>query len=182
PRMAQPRTRSRNPPAPPAAPATLPRRTHHHLSAEHVVCSIAWPKKQYSNEETQKMQKSLVGAPGFEPGTSRTPSVRATRLRYAPTNSILPRSAFFEKRQERPQRIAHIQQQLAVQQLVRAMPRSDRRALFRAAALPQMPPRAGDRKSLVVQQPLDLQDQLHIFFAIEPPPVRPLLRLQHGKL
>ncbi len=27
----------------------------------------------------------MVGAPGFEPGTSRTPSVRATRLRYAPT-------------------------------------------------------------------------------------------------
>src|SRR5262249_50275428 len=28
----------------------------------------------------------MVGAPGFEPGTSRTPSVRATRLRYAPTS------------------------------------------------------------------------------------------------
>ena len=28
----------------------------------------------------------MVGAPGFEPGTSRTPSVRATRLRYAPTD------------------------------------------------------------------------------------------------
>src|SRR5208337_3092782 len=29
--------------------------------------------------------EEMVGAPGFEPGTSRTPSVRATRLRYAPT-------------------------------------------------------------------------------------------------
>ncbi len=26
----------------------------------------------------------MVGATGFEPVTSRTPSVRATRLRYAP--------------------------------------------------------------------------------------------------
>src|SRR5208282_3004383 len=30
-------------------------------------------------------RRKMVGAPGFEPGTSRTPSVRATRLRYAPT-------------------------------------------------------------------------------------------------
>ena len=28
--------------------------------------------------------KSLVGLPGFEPGTSCTPSKRATRLRYNP--------------------------------------------------------------------------------------------------
>src|SRR5208283_5044787 len=32
-----------------------------------------------------ELKEELVGAPGFEPGTSRTPSVRATRLRYAPT-------------------------------------------------------------------------------------------------
>ena len=30
-------------------------------------------------------QKSMVGATGFEPVTTRTPSVCATRLRYAPT-------------------------------------------------------------------------------------------------
>src|SRR5512147_1269280 len=29
----------------------------------------------------------MVGAAGFEPATSRTPSVRATRLRHAPTNT-----------------------------------------------------------------------------------------------
>jgi hypothetical protein len=45
----------------------------------------------------------MVGAPGFEPGTSRTPSVRATRLRYAPTSQFYRESRFFEKRQERPQ-------------------------------------------------------------------------------
>ena len=28
----------------------------------------------------------MVGAAGFEPATSRTPSVRATRLRHAPTD------------------------------------------------------------------------------------------------
>src|SRR5216684_6322504 len=36
-----------------------------------------------------RFQKKMVGAPGFEPGTSRTPSVRATRLRYAPTGTLI---------------------------------------------------------------------------------------------
>jgi hypothetical protein len=35
----------------------------------------------------------MVGAPGFEPGTSRTPSVRATRLRYAPTRKEAAQTA-----------------------------------------------------------------------------------------
>ena len=34
----------------------------------------------------RKLEKTeMVGAAGFEPATSRTPSVRATRLRHAPT-------------------------------------------------------------------------------------------------
>ena len=33
----------------------------------------------------------MVGATGFEPATSRTPSVCATRLRYAPTGQELAR-------------------------------------------------------------------------------------------
>ena len=31
----------------------------------------------------------MVGTTGFEPATSRTPSVRATRLRYVPTGRKL---------------------------------------------------------------------------------------------
>jgi hypothetical protein len=67
----------------------------------------------------------MVGAPGFEPGTSRTPSVRATRLRYAPTE-LAPRglrlqvtditvSLGFEQRQETAEGIAQVEQHLAVQ-------------------------------------------------------------------
>src|SRR5215471_20793681 len=108
----------------------------------------------------------MVGAPGFEPGTSRTPSVRATRLRYAPTNSILPRSPPFEKRQERPQRIPHIQQQFPAQQLLRPISRSDATALIRPAAFAQMTPRPRNRESLVVQQSLNLQNQVHIFLRV----------------
>jgi hypothetical protein len=32
----------------------------------------------------------LIGAPGFEPGTSPTRTVRATRLRHAPRGAIIP--------------------------------------------------------------------------------------------
>jgi hypothetical protein len=32
-----------------------------------------------------KIWRDMVGTTGFEPATSRTPSVRATRLRYVPT-------------------------------------------------------------------------------------------------
>src|SRR5579885_3513888 len=42
----------------------------------------------------------MVGAPGFEPGTSRTPSVRATRLRYAPTKLDPAESRDREERRE----------------------------------------------------------------------------------
>jgi hypothetical protein len=33
----------------------------------------------------QRLEEDMVGTTGFEPATSRTPSVRATRLRYVPT-------------------------------------------------------------------------------------------------
>src|SRR6266853_1108486 len=126
--------------------------------------------------------KILVGAPGFEPGTSRTPSVRATRLRYAPTY-LARLSPPFEEGQESAQRIAHIQQHFSIQKLCRAVSRSDGRSGFRIsakrAAFAQMPPRPGNRKSLIVKQALDLPNQLHIFFAIKSPSIRAFLRLQH---
>ena len=34
-------------------------------------------------------KEKMVGATGFEPVTTRTPSVCATRLRYAPTGDLL---------------------------------------------------------------------------------------------
>src|SRR5690349_13776799 len=56
----------------------------------------------------------MVGTTGFEPATSRTPSVRATRLRYVPTAAKISVSLVFEKRQESAQRIAQVKQGLAV--------------------------------------------------------------------
>ena len=40
------------------------------------------------NMKSAGLKKEMVGAAGFEPATSRTPSVRATRLRHAPTIEI----------------------------------------------------------------------------------------------
>src|SRR5256885_10047284 len=107
----------------------------------------------------------MVGAPGFEPGTSRTPSVRATRLRYAPTDLILTLSPLFQKRQERPQRIAQIQKHFAIQQrrhtfrvtaVVRSASAAPAGGAFpvRATWVSQVPARSGNRESLVVKQPL----------------------------
>ena len=46
-------------------------------------------------------EEKMVGTTGFEPATSRTPSVRATRLRYVPTvcNQVSV-SLAFEKGQD----------------------------------------------------------------------------------
>src|SRR5438876_10799733 len=133
----------------------------------------------------------MVGAPGFEPGTSRTPSVRATRLRYAPTDTKAARnvqkgcdatlsrlSLAFEQGQESAQRIAQIQKHFSVQQLRRAMPRRNHHSplVFSRTAIAQVPPRARNRKSLVIQQPLDLQHHVHIFLPVQAVPARALDR------
>src|SRR5258707_15891747 len=113
----------------------------------------------------------MVGAPGFEPGTSRTPSVRATRLRYAPTDTKAARnvqkgcdatrsrlSPAFEQGQESAQRIAQIQKHFSIQQLRRAMPWRNHcsHLVISPASIAQVPPRASNRTSFVIQQPLDL--------------------------
>jgi hypothetical protein len=58
----------------------------------------------------------MVGTTGFEPATSRTPSVRATRLRHVPTafegKSRL--SFAFEQGQDRDHLFAQIQQEFAL--------------------------------------------------------------------
>src|ERR1700674_1607847 len=79
--------------------------------------------------------EEMVGTARFELATSRTPSVRATRLRYVPTGKLTATgqgnqkaesgegistskvSPPFEQRQESPERIAQIQQHLAAQKL-----------------------------------------------------------------
>ena len=47
----------------------------------------------------RKTALEIIGAPGFEPGTSPTRTVRATRLRHAPRAAIIS-----ERRRERPSR------------------------------------------------------------------------------
>ena len=42
-------------------------------------------KVSISGRKYERLVWRMVGTTGFEPATSRTPSVRATRLRYVPT-------------------------------------------------------------------------------------------------
>jgi hypothetical protein len=54
----------------------------------------------------------MVGTTGFEPAASRTPSVRATRLRHVPTGEGIATSLSlaFEKGQDREQFLVKIEQ------------------------------------------------------------------------
>src|SRR2546427_10106350 len=108
----------------------------------------------------------MVGTTGFEPATSRTPSVRATRLRYVPTGTLTTMrqeiertesqqqtatsrlSPAFEQRQESAQRIAQVKQHSAAQKLRRALRSVARPCVFRLGVsfmLAQKPARARDR-------------------------------------
>src|SRR5437016_7500753 len=144
----------------------------------------------------------MVGTTGFEPATSRTPSVRATRLRYVPTDKLTATgrksegrigegistskvSPPFEQRQESAQRIAQIQQHFAAQQLRRALSCVVRARVLRlpiSFMLAQKAARARDRESFVVEQPLDAEDHVHIILAIETMAAGTLDRFQHGEL
>src|SRR5579863_8408394 len=57
----------------------------------------------------------MVGTTGFEPATSRTPSVRATRLRYVPTACTgCSVSLAFEKGQDSEQFFVQIEEEFAL--------------------------------------------------------------------
>src|SRR5215475_13883901 len=64
----------------------------------------------------------------------------------------------FEKRQESAQRVAQVEQHLAAEQLaraIRAVVPATLKCVVRAAFFAQVAARAGNRESLIVQQPLD---------------------------
>src|SRR6202158_4638405 len=132
--------------------------------------------------------EEMVGTARFELATSRTPSVRATRLRYVPTGKLTATgqgnreaeageeistskvSPPFEQRQECAERIAQIQQHLAAQKLrgpFRRMIRASGLGFSGAVVLAEMPPRARDGKSFVVEQSLDAEDHVHVVLAVE---------------
>src|SRR5260370_26668053 len=145
-------------------------------------------------------EEKVVGTTGFEPATSRTPSVRATRLRYVPTaaariepnskrtqpgpHSTTPSvSPAFEKRQESAQRVAQIEQHFAAQKFGSVLVvRRRGHHLGTTSAIPaKMPASAGNRKAFVIKQALNLEDQVNILLAVHAMPIRALDRLQHGK-
>src|SRR5215471_19779709 len=124
---------------------------------------------------TAACSTKMVGTARFELATSRTPSVRATRLRYVPTSNLtttrqiregriavasaLTRlSPPFEKRRESVQRVAQIEQHSPAEQLrsaVSGMIRASACEIVRAGFFAQAAARAGNGKSFVVKQPLD---------------------------
>src|SRR5216684_122871 len=147
-------------------------------------------------------EEEMVGTTGFEPATSRTPSVRATRLRYVPTGKLTATgqrnqkaesgegistskvSPPFEQRQESSKRIAQIEQHLAAQKLGGPFG-----CMTGAAALgfcgtlvpAEIPARARDGETFVVEQALDAEDHVHIILAVKPEAAGAFQRLEHGE-
>ena len=69
------------------------------------------------------MKEKMVGTARFELATSRTPSVRATRLRYVPTAAAAQKgrrltistvSLAFKQRQETAEGIAQVEKHFAI--------------------------------------------------------------------
>jgi hypothetical protein len=50
-----------------------------------------------------------------------------------------------------------------------------------AIVLAQVPPRAGDGEPLIVEQPLDSEDHIHVILAVESQAAGAFQRLEHGK-
>src|SRR5258708_6601321 len=147
-------------------------------------------------------EEEMVGTTGFEPATSRTPSVRATRLRYVPTGKLTATgqqnqkaesgegistskvSPPFEQRQECAERVAQIEQHLAAQKLRGPFRRGAGASAIGfsgAIVLAEMPPRTRDGESFVVEEPLDAEDHIHVVLAVEPTAAGAFQRLKHGE-
>src|SRR6185437_7258444 len=137
----------------------------------------------------------MVGTTGFEPATSRTPSVRATRLRHVPTvaeascrrtrkhiprptgskNSVSPR---FEKGQGGEELFAKIEQVFALRagEFMVALARRGRWShglnawVGDSTLLCQMTTRSGDCEAFIVEQALDFEDGFDVFAAVHAVP------------
>src|SRR5258707_3098730 len=123
----------------------------------------------------------MVGTARFELATSRTPSVRATRLRYVPTVAATQNSRglnnptvslAFEERQETAEGIAQVQQHFAVQfhrfAFGYGCGRNFFDRCFEAAAVfevTQMAAGARNRADFVVEEAPDPQDPGHHLLA-----------------
>src|SRR5580700_8455235 len=130
----------------------------------------------------------MVGTTGFEPATSRTPSVRATRLRYVPTACTgCSVSLAFEKGQDGEKFFVQIEEKFTLSlrgsfaagwrtmgvhrsgtdgaAIVRGSIGARVFAVFTMslAALFEMFARAGDGKAFFVEQALDFEDGFDVF-------------------
>src|SRR5580692_1927368 len=148
----------------------------------------------------------MVGTTGFEPATSRTPSVRATRLRYVPTACTgCSVSLAFEKGQDGEEFFVQIEEKFALslrgsfaagRRSVSVRGRTDCAAIAGGGcvggcafavfavllpALFEMFARSGDRKTFFVEQAFDFENGLDVFAAVEAMAAGALHRLQHGK-
>jgi hypothetical protein len=131
----------------------------------------------------------MVGTTGFEPATSRTPSVRATRLRHVPTpcneNSV---SLAFEKGQDGEEFFVEIEEKLALgaeggfaaRGSVGVSDGLARRAVA-GGFVREIFAGAGDGEAFFVEKALDLEHGLDVFSTVKALTARAFHRLEHGE-
>src|SRR5580704_4735495 len=134
----------------------------------------------------------MVGTTGFEPATSRTPSVRATRLRHVPTTRAMSVSLAFEKGQDSEKLLVQIEQEFAMRARCRfatsgrgwrfgvslALRRRRVSAAMTTCEVSKMLAGAGDRETLFIEQALDFKNGFDVVAAVEAMAARTFYRLQ----
>jgi hypothetical protein len=132
----------------------------------------------------------MVGTTGFEPATSRTPSVRATRLRHVPTECEISVSPAFKKGQDGNQLFAKVEEAFALGPRQIVIPLTDRSlrrgngcaggfwctVLFR-----QMAPCPGDGEALLIKKAFDFKYGFDVLPAVHAMAARAFYRLQRRK-
>src|SRR6266404_2925406 len=143
-----------------------------------------WSGRLDSNQRPHAPQACAL--PGCATSRPRRPC--EGRMRNRPgegsdsaTTSVSPA---FEKRQESTQGVAKIEKHFAAQKFggIFAVVAGRNCVGTRGTIFAQVPARAGNGESFVVEQALDFKDEIDIFLAVHAVAVGGFYRLEHGKL
>src|SRR5207247_9100653 len=121
----------------------------------------------------------MVGTSGFEPPTTRTPSVCATRLRYVPTSRTL--SFAVQQSQYVLQFLPHLMEALPGCLLRLSLGLGRRLRVHRPGVCRKLLASPGNSETFLVKQLADVKQDLDVFGPISPLPGLVLGRRELGK-
>src|SRR5204863_3732623 len=125
------------------------------------------------------LKKGMVGTSGFEPPTTRTPSVCATRLRYVPTSRTV--SFAVQQSQYVLQFLPHLVEALPGCLLRLSLGLGRRLPVHRPGVCRKLLASPGNSETFLVKQLADVKQDLEVFGPISPLPGLVLGRRELGK-